>query len=397
MVSRCRACGQERREMTIEELRIRHRELLERRKEELALKAEGRGDNLALFMVQEELLDVRAQIQALTPHQRIRGARTKSCLSVNKRIVSDKQQFLNWRREEQSLNDEIDEGHQAMLKAVSQSWAVLTPRQREVMKLAQSGVTQEQISVRLGINISTVNRTLSRAKRSMREETERLLQEQHLDAKHLDMADPNTVKVILSALTPKQAVYLYLYYSEWMSLREIAKLVGTDHSSIYRIIQRALRNIGSVIGYQDAVLENMDALDDLAYQLYSEIQDQDDIVPAEIRPQKPACGHRHNAGFTLRPPGFSSKQLRVSDLPPITVRTSTGQYEEVHMGLGHSRGERHRPHGKLLEALLARVKGQTSGTIMTWLTAVFCRVTGKHEKRGSRWWARIFSRRGSGN
>ena len=46
--------------MTIDELRSRHRELLARKKEELALQAEGRGDNMALFMVQEELLEVNA-------------------------------------------------------------------------------------------------------------------------------------------------------------------------------------------------------------------------------------------------------------------------------------------------------------------------------------------------
>ena len=380
--------------MTIEELRNRHRELLARKKEELALQAEGRGDNLALFMVQEELLDVRAQIRALTPQRRVGS---KYGTGIDSRILSDKQQFANWSRENQSLNENIDQGHQEMLKAVSQSWDILTPRQREVMELAQSGITYEQIAIRLGVNKSTVNRTLGRAKRSMREEAERSLQEQHLDARHLDMADPNTAKAVLSALTPKQAVYLYLYYSEWMSLREISKLTGTDPSSIYRTIQRALRNIGSVFGYQEAVLENMDALDDLAYQLYSEIQDQDDIVPAEIRPQKPVCKRTYNAGFSLRSPCYSSTDVRLSDLPPITIRTAPVQCELVQGGLGpHSSGYRKR--GRLLQALLERNRKQPSKrTIIAWLTAVFCRVAGKHEKRGARWWARIFSRRDSRN
>lgn len=379
--------------MTIEELRNRHRELLARRKEELALQAEGRGDNLALFMVQEELLDVRAQIRALTPQRRVGS---KCGTGIASQIASDKQQFINWREENQSLNEDIDQSHQSMLKAVSQSWDILTPRQREVMELAQSGIAHEQIAIRLGINQTTVSRTLGRAKRSMREEAERALQEQHLDARHLDMADPNTAKVVLSALTPKQAVYLYLYYSEWMSLREISGLTGTDYSSIYRTIQRALRNIGSVLGYQEAVLENMDALDDLAYQLYSEIQDQDDIVPAEIRPRKPACGHTHKVGFTLRPSAFSSTDVRLSDLPPITIRTTSCYCEPVLGGLGHPSGYRKR--GRLLQALLERNRKQPSKrTIMAWLTAVFCRVTGKHEKRGTRWWARIFSRRDSRN
>ena len=281
--------------MTIDELRSRHRELLARKKEELALQAEGRGDNMALFMVQEELLEVNAQLRALTPQRRV-GTRRVS----HSDYLPDRQQYIDWDRENQSLDDEIEDGRQAMLKAVTRSWEILTPKQRQIMELSQAGATQEQIAIRLGVNKSTVSRTLGRAKRSMREEAERSLQEQKLDARHLDMADPATAKVILSAMTPKQAVYLYLYYSEWLSLREISELTKTDHSTIYRTICRALRNIGSVLGYQETVLENMDSLDDLAYQLYSEIQDQDDIVPAEMRPRKPAY-KPHEGGVPPRP------------------------------------------------------------------------------------------------
>lgn len=162
--------------MTIEELRSRHRELLARKKEELALQAEGRGDNLALFMVQEELLEVNAQLRALTPQRRVGGRRIS-----HSDYLPDHQQFMDWDRENHSLDDEIEDGHQAMLRAVTRSWEVLTPKQRQIMELSQAGATQEQIAIRLGVNKSTVSRTLGRAKRSMREETERSLQEQKLD------------------------------------------------------------------------------------------------------------------------------------------------------------------------------------------------------------------------
>lgn len=360
--------------MTIDELRSRHRELLARKKEELALQAEGRGDNLALFMVQEELLEVNAQLRALTPQRRVGGRRVS-----HSDYLPDRQQFMDWDRENHSLDDEIEDGRRAMLKAVTRSWEVLTPKQRQIMELSQAGVTQEQIAIRLGVNKSTVSRTLGRAKRSMREEAERSLQEQKLDARHLDMADPATAKVILSAMTPKQAAYLYLYYAEWMSLREISELTETDHSTIYRTICRALRNIGSVLGYQETVLENIDAMDDLAYQIYSEIQGQDAIVPSEIRPRK--LEHRpHNNGVVLRP----------QELPPVKVRTPAGRYELVRMGLGHRGSNKRR--GRLLEALLARTRERASGrAIMEWLLAVFRRITGRNEKRGIRWWQRIYS------
>ena len=56
--------------MTIEELRARKRELLARKRHELELQARGEGDNLALFMVREELGDVNDQLRALTAGRR---------------------------------------------------------------------------------------------------------------------------------------------------------------------------------------------------------------------------------------------------------------------------------------------------------------------------------------
>lgn len=59
--------------MTIDELRTRRRELLARKKHELELQASGKGDNMALFMVQEELLDINAHLRALMPGHRVGG------------------------------------------------------------------------------------------------------------------------------------------------------------------------------------------------------------------------------------------------------------------------------------------------------------------------------------
>ena len=51
--------------MTIDELRARKQELLAREKYEVELQEQGKGDNFALFMVNEELLDVNAQLRAI--------------------------------------------------------------------------------------------------------------------------------------------------------------------------------------------------------------------------------------------------------------------------------------------------------------------------------------------
>ena len=125
--------------MTIDELRSRHRELLARKKEELALQAEGRGDNMALFMVQEELLEVNAQLRALTPQRRV-GTRRVS----HSDYLPDRQQYIDWDRENQSLDDEIEDGRQAMLKAVTRSWEILTPKQRQIMELSQAGARRSR-------------------------------------------------------------------------------------------------------------------------------------------------------------------------------------------------------------------------------------------------------------
>ena len=66
---------------TIDELKARKKELQARRQEELALQAAGKGDNMTLFMVEEELMDVNAQLRALTPGRRV--GRKGGCISNN--------------------------------------------------------------------------------------------------------------------------------------------------------------------------------------------------------------------------------------------------------------------------------------------------------------------------
>ena len=53
--------------MTIDELRARKRELLSQKRREMELREQGKGDEMALFLIKEELLDVTAQLRALAP------------------------------------------------------------------------------------------------------------------------------------------------------------------------------------------------------------------------------------------------------------------------------------------------------------------------------------------
>lgn len=351
--------------MTIEELRARHRELLDRKREELTMQREGCGDNMALFMVQEELLEVNAQLRALSPGHRRVGGKVRQGVA---QWAQDRQQYIDWEQNGWGDSREVDD-HQILLQAVTASLGVLSARQREVLDLYQSGIKMDEIARRLGVNISTVSRTLGRAKHLLRAETERFLQQQRL-SQRLDLSDPVLAKVVLAALTPVQSAYLYLYYSEWLSLRDISSLTGTDHSSVLRTIQRAVRNIGSVFGYRETVLENIDALDELAYRIYCEIQDTDAIVPMDRRPRscRPAA----------HPMKRTARVSHLSALPPVTICSSRGGKICVQV---KARPHQHTAaHGRLLTALLERMRSynEKPQAVIGWLISIFS------------WWRKTF-------
>lgn len=103
--------------MTIDELRARKQELLARKKYEMELQEQGKGDNFALFMVNEELLDVNAQLRAIRPagnRQQIgpRGRRITADFSARFN-AGDHQQFIDWTREDS--DQEADEARAKVL------------------------------------------------------------------------------------------------------------------------------------------------------------------------------------------------------------------------------------------------------------------------------------------
>lgn len=171
----------------------------------------------------------------------------------------------------------------------------------------------------------------------------------------MDLADPAAMKAVMLALTPKQIVYFYLYYSEWLTLREIGELTGTDHAAIMRTLRRALRNIGALLGGQETVLEHPEALDELAYQAFCELDLHPELVPEGVRiprvvlPRKRAeCG----------------KLSRVPTLDAVSVRVRSPR-------------KRGKPPGKLLSALLERRESQAGGSVFRWLEAVFTAFLGR--------------------
>ena len=331
--------------MTIDELRARKRELLARKRHELELQARGEGDNLALFMVREELGDVNDQLRALTAGRRQRGGQTAAA-----DYTKDRQQYLDWRREDTALDGEIDEGRARLTAAAVHGLDLLTPRQRELLELYLSGRNIPQIAGDLGVNKSTVSRSIALAKKKLRG-----------DSARVDLMDPGALRAVMLAMTPKQTVYFYLYYSECLSLREIGELTGTHFSSITRTIRRAMRNIGNLLGGQDAILEHPEALDELAYQAYCELGDHPELVPEGI----------HIPHTALPPKRRGRKSKSPIPLPAeISIRVR-----------GERRRKRGKPPGKLLSALLERREARPGGSVFQWLTAVFAAFRRKLKKR----------------
>ena len=374
--------------MTIDELRARKRELLARKKYEQDLLDQGKGDNFALFMVNEELLDVNAQLRAIGPASKGRKfgshGRVVHADYGSRYNAGDHQQFLKWVREETGIDEDAEEenAERAVMRAVLNSGIMsVTGRQRMILNMWSEGATVTEVANLLKVGNSTVSRTLGRAKKNVQRIAERrLVIEKNREWDHLDVSDPEVGKVIMSALTPHQAVCFYLYYSEWLSTREISRLTGTDASSICRTVQRAVARITDLLGENIAVLDNVEALDDLVYAVYCGLSGQGDAVPEEVRsraPRLPSEEYRRRRSSPEEP------FFREADLAPaVKVRT---KFKSIHRGR-----LRLDQHGKLYQQLCEQFaaggdaddeRGRWEHPIARWLIKIFKVITSPNKKK----------------
>lgn len=77
-------------------------------------------------------------------------------------LQGDIQQFINWEQESGETNDkDIKRLKEKVKEAIDRE---LTPRQREVLLIALStGFSQKKIAEKLGVDKSTISRTIARA------------------------------------------------------------------------------------------------------------------------------------------------------------------------------------------------------------------------------------------
>lgn len=316
-------------ETKIEALRARKRELLERRKQEAA----SGGDPLALLLVDEELRETNAKLRALAPARAHLGRKKVSDphFLTGRRSWADRAAFVAW-----SQADNGDSGAtRTVLLSAMRDGRTLTERQRQMLSLRRSGLGVSQIARELEVNPSTVSRTLKRAEDRIRQDGERRLTT--LENGRVDLANPGFRDRLLRALTPTQVLYVYFYYSEWMTTREIGALVGRAPSTISRTVRRGMANLEREFDGCALELHNVEALDAVLFDLYC--QSGGFAPPVSSNPRQRA--RRGAEGHTPQ------AQSRPTEPQKAALRVFSGQKERHPYGRPPEPRLAHRFHAAL--------------------------------------------------
>lgn len=363
--------------MTVDELKARRKELLAQKKELCD------GGSEALFMVEEELMDVNAHLRALTPGQRIgsKGGR------VQVGLATDHQQFTDWAQEDQAGTDEGVDYRAAMVEALAESKGLMTETQWRVFELWATGMAVNQIAMKLGRNRGSVSRTLGRARARIQESASFRMAAARAQlpvrpVMEIDLSDKEIFKVILPSLTEVQIVYLYLYYGEFLSCQEIALLINRNISTVSRTLRRAIKSIAGSFDAVRVYITGMYALGDIAYRFYVGNNDLDEL-PIEPTPKQPCWGQEtlkqqfHVTPRILQhpnPPPPTSVPTPIEE-PRLDWTPNPHQLKEpVNTSLSRIETVKDGPRfGKLLSALLERrrVCGAKKEIVFDWLCRIF--------------------------
>ena len=363
--------------MTVDELKARRKELLAQKKELCD------GGSEALFMVEEELMDVNAHLRALTPGQRIgsKGGR------VQVGLATDHQQFTDWAQEDQAGTDEGVDYRAAMVEALAESKGLMTETQWRVFELWATGMAVNQIAMKLGRNRGSVSRTLGRARARIQESASFRMAAARAQlpvrpVMEIDLSNKEIFKVILPSLTEVQIVYLYLYYGEFLSCPEIALLINRNISTVSRTLRRAIKSIAGSFDAVRVYITGMYALGDIAYRFYVGNNDLDEL-PIEPTPKQPCWGQEtlkqqfHVTPRILQhpnPPPPTSVPTPIEE-PRLDWTPNPHQLKEpVNTSLSRIETVKDGPRfGKLLSALLERrrVCGAKKEIVFDWLCRIF--------------------------
>lgn len=233
----CPGCSSEE-ERTVR-LLARKRELEERIKDEPG----NRALALELEICLEDIISARASAK---PKASIRSGASLSCSG------EERAAFRRWIDSGAADNrDELEELRKAYGRIQSMAG---TEYQRRLLAMHREGKSAVEIAGELGLAPSSVSRTLKRAK-----EHERELAARYLEARELINAG-ELVRGKLPIYTEKQAKYLKMFRSG-MTMTQIAKACGVNHSTVSMSIGRALNRenrVMNVIGSDGKLRLNME-------------------------------------------------------------------------------------------------------------------------------------------
>lgn len=171
-----------------------------------------------------------------------------------------------------------------LMRCLKRGKAACSPRQQEMLDLFLQGKSIPEIAKTIGVDKSTVWRTLKRAKKTINEIEGAIRNEERAKALGvIDFSSREVAEDILSSLTETQAVYLYLYYGEWLSMRDIGELLDKSHVSVCNGIHRAVKRIHEK--YNDnkgLMLCGVEDLEPLLYEIYQQ-PDIEYLVPQRAK------------------------------------------------------------------------------------------------------------------
>ena len=227
--------------------------------------------------MREDLAGCARQLRALVPNHRV-SMKTTWAGAADWRW--DELQYRTWAELEGDGREGPDRRTQ-MAEALRGAMGALTPAQAGYVTAVSQGQRQAEAARAAGVDRSTVCHTLRRAYGKLETAARLGLVLRTAAAEGgIHLAREDQLAALLELLTPRQQLYLYLYYGEWMSLGEVGRLLGVDRSTVLRGIQRAQRRILEAAG--PARVEGLEHLGDLLLEHYSALGPGDWQAPKEL-------------------------------------------------------------------------------------------------------------------
>ena len=220
----------------------------------------------------------------------------------------------------------------------------VTDKQGEYLAQVEGGKKAAQVAREAGRHRGTVSRTVGRGRTKIAKEAQALYEvlqaQQGPGPLVVDLADGRVLEAVLSLLTPRQQLYLYLYYGEWLSLREIGRLLRVDHASVLRSIRCGLERLGTLAVGTRAEVRGLEELEERLMAHFNQLE-----------PPEEALRPRHKAPARVpNPRQEPARKLTLQGLVVRLVRGEEARTAELGEGLRRTEGGRW-GSGRLLAAL----------------------------------------------